>query len=99
MTIENPETQDTAEQRWQQTPRPLQFVRVRLHRGGQAEYIRDLMEDEKEELLVELGEMRGAGKAEDDEKVEEIRTHLRHLILALKDISMGIIELSGPDGY
>ena len=90
---------ETPADRWQRTPRPLDFVRVRLHRGGQAEYIRDLLEDEKEELMEELGKLRAEGKAEDDTDVEEVRNNLRHLILALKDVSMGLIELSGPDGY
>lgn len=90
---------ETAADRWQRTPRPLDFVRVRLHRGGQAEYIRDLLEDEKEELMEELGKLRAEGKAEDDTEVEEVRTNLRHLILALKDVSMGMIELAGSDGY
>ena len=90
---------DTPADRWQRTPRPLDFVRVRLHRGGQAEYIRDLLEDEKEELMEELGKLRAEGKTEDDTEVEECRNNLRHLILALKDVSMGMIELAGADGY
>lgn len=90
---------ETAADRWQRTPRPLDFVRVRLHRGGQAEYIRDLLEDEKEELMEELGRLRAEGNAEDSSEVEEVRANLRHLILALKDVSMGMIELAGADGY
>lgn len=94
-----PMTETTAADRWQRTPRPLDFVRVRLHRGGQAEYIRDLLEDEKEELLADLGSLRASGKEDTDPLVEEVRQNLRHLILALKDVSMGLIELAGPDGY
>ena len=94
-----PMTESTPETRWQRTPRPLAFVRVRLHRGGQAEYIRDLLEDEKEELLADLGKLRGEGKLDGDADIEECRNNLRHLILALKDVSMGLIELVGEDGY
>lgn len=81
---------------WQRAPRPLHFVRVRLWRGGQAEYIRDLLNDEKEELFEELSDLRKAGKGEDDAAVIECRTNLMHLINAIKDVDKGLIELVGP---
>lgn len=80
------------------SPRPLDFIRVRLYRGGQAETIRDILEDEKEALFEELGDLRGAGKGEDDPRVNEVRTTLRHIINALRDLNNGLIELVGPDG-
>ena len=79
-------------------PRPLSFIRIRLYRGGQAEFIRDLFEDEKDRLFKDLGDMRSEGKDESNPEVEECKTNLRHLIYALKDLNNGMIELAGPDG-
>ena len=93
-----PETiTDTAASRFSQTPRPLNFVRARLYRGGQAEYIRDLLEDEKESLFEDLAAARTHGKPEHDPEIEEIRTNLRHLINFLRDVNQGMVELVGPD--
>lgn len=84
-------------ERYSANPRPLLFIRVRLYRGGQAEYIRDLLRDEQAELMTELGELRGKGKPEDDPEVEEIKQNLVWLINALKDFDTGLIELAGPN--
>lgn len=81
-------------------PRPLDYIRVRYYRGGQAEYIRGLFEDEKEGLFEELGKLRGkppTPKAQQRE--EEIQQELRHLINALRDLDTGMVELVGPDGF
>ena len=88
---------DTSVERWNRTPRPLHFVRVRLYRGGQAEYIRDLLEGEKDNLFDDLTKLRTQGKHEDDPDIEECRTNLRHVINALKDVNNGLIELVGPE--
>lgn len=89
---------DTAQSRWQGAPRPLNFIRVRLYRGGQAEYIRDLLSDELNASYEELGELRGAGKVETDPEIMEVIGNIRHLNGALKDIGNGLIELAGADG-
>ena len=78
-------------------PRPLAFVRVRLYRGGQAEYVRDLLLDDKEDLFKDLFELRSAGKTEGDDEVQEVRRNLNYVINAIKDIERGMIELVGPD--
>lgn len=75
--------------------RPLDFVRVRLRRGGEAEYIQRLLTDEKEALLDDLGRLRDEGVAEDDPRIEEIRESLRHLISVLRDVDSGRVELAG----
>jgi len=82
---------------WQHAPRPLHFVRIRLWRGGQAEYIRDLLSDEKESLFEELTELRTKGKQESDPAIIECRANLMHVINALKDVDRGLIELVGPE--
>lgn len=87
-----------AQTRWANSPRPLDFIRVRLYRGGQAEYIRDLLSDEVDSLYEDLGKMRGDGKLETDPDLMEVIANIRHLNGALRDIGNGLIELAGPDG-
>lgn len=89
----------TPTETFNRAPRPLNFVRVRLYRGGMAEWLRDLVLDEQEDMLATLGELRGAGKGEDDPEVEEVRNNLRHAISILRDITSGLIEIVGVDGY
>jgi hypothetical protein len=92
-------TQEERADSFARSPRPLDFIRVRLYRGGQAEYIRDLLEDEKEALFEELGTKRSKGIDENSPEVEEIRTNLRHVINALRDLTTGMIELRGLEGF
>jgi len=87
----------TPGERFRSSPRPLLFIRIRLYRGGQAEFIRDLLRDEQANLYDDLAQKRADGKGEEDRDVIEITTNLRHLINALKDIDLGLIDLSGPD--
>lgn len=80
-------------------PRPLDFVRVRYYRSsGQAEYIRGLLNDEKEALMEELGALRVPGHNPQDPKIAEIEGNLRHLINCIRDLEMGLVELVGPSG-
>lgn len=79
-------------------PRPLNFVRVRLYRGGQAEFVLSVLEDERDALLEELGALRGDGGKLDGKRAVEIQGQLRHLINAIRDVQMGLIELVGGDG-
>lgn len=97
----------TPAERFRQTPRPLDYVRIRLHADfvtrpdgervadGQATYVRDLLNDERQELEIELADARVDGKPEDGPEVAEIRQNLYHLNRAIKDISNGMIELLG----
>ncbi len=91
--------QTEAQATFARAPRPLNFIRVRLYRGGQAEYIRDLLSDEVDALFEELAKFRGAGKNETDPELIEVTQNIRHLNGALKDIGNGLIEITGPDGY
>ena len=88
-----------AQSRWANSPRPLDFIRVRLYRGGQAETIRDILSDEVDQLYEDLGKFRGAGKPEDGPDISDTVARIRHLNGALRDINNGLIELVGPDGY
>lgn len=91
--------QTEAQARFQTAPRPLNFIRVRLYRGGQAETIRDVLNDEVDALFEELAKMRGTGTAEDDPDLLVCTSAIRHLNAALKDINNGLVELTGADGY
>ena len=93
MTIER----STPQERFAASPRPLHFVRIRLYRGGQAEFIRDSLRDLQADLLEDLGDLRTKGKSEDDEEIVEIRQQLVWLINALADLDRGLLELVGPD--
>lgn len=88
-----------AQTRWQNSPRPLDFIRVRLYRGGQAELVRSILADEVDALFEELGELRGKGTPEDSPELIECAQNIRHLNGALRDITNGMIEITGPDGY
>jgi hypothetical protein len=87
----------TPAERFNASPRPLLFIRIRLYRGGQAEFVRDLLRDEQADLMDELTEFRKAGKPEDDPEIEEVKQQLVWIINALRDIDTGLIELAGPD--
>jgi hypothetical protein len=91
--------QAEAQARFEQAPRPLNFIRVRLYRGGQAETVRDILNDEVDALFEELAELRGKATPEDDPKMIECISSIRHLNGALKDINNGLVELTGADGY
>lgn len=93
MTIDT----STPGERFKNSPRPLHFIRIRLYRGGQAEYLRDLCRDEQAELLEELGDLRAKGKTEEDPEIVEVRQNLVWLINTLRDLDTGLLELVGPD--
>lgn len=78
-------------------PRPLDYIRIRLHGGGQAVYVRDLLIEEKEALFDDLGRMRDEGKGENSLEVQEVRAQLEYLIRALRDIESGMVELVGTE--
>jgi hypothetical protein len=80
-------------------PRPLDYVRIRVHRGGQAELLLEILEDEKEGMFEELGALRGKGASENSDEVQKVQQDLRHVINLLRDLNSGIIELTGKDGF
>lgn len=77
--------------------RPLHFIRVRLYRGGMAEWVQQTLRDEQAALYDDLAEARRKGKPEDDPEVAEIRAKLVYSVNALRDIDAGLIQLVGPD--
>jgi hypothetical protein len=89
--------QAAARERFAQTPRPLRFVRLRVYRGGPAEYLKTLLEDEKAAELENLSEYRTKGLPEESPAIEECRNNLRYLIGFLRDLDSAMIDMVGPD--
>ena len=87
----------SAEERWAKTPRPFNFVRVRFEKGGQADYIRRLLEEERDDLMVDLADARIDGKDENGEPIQGLRRDIGYLNRAIMDLSNGMIELAGGD--
>ena len=79
------------------TPWSPDFIKYRVDRGGNADFVRDLLEDEIDGLYTELAALRGEGKSEADPAAQSCRTRLRHLIGALGGVLRGTIELVGPE--
>lgn len=77
--------------------RPALFVRMRLFRGGQAEWVRDLLRDEQENLYDDLAQARKAGEPETGEKIQDIREKILWSINTLRDVESSLIELVGPN--
>lgn len=77
--------------------RPLKFVRIRVYRGGQAEYLSTLMHDERKALLDDLAALRAEGKPESDAEVTETRDKIMFLVNALRDLDSALVSLAGPD--
>lgn len=86
----------TPQERWNRTPRPLQFVRPRLT-VDIARYLSYLLKDEQEVEFEELTKLREAKTAEDSDEVTTTIGNLRAIISAQKEISKALIELVGPE--
>lgn len=89
--------QEEARDRFIRAPRPLRFIRMRVNRGGPAEYLKALLEDEKAAEMENLTEYRTKGLAEDSKEIEEAKTNLRYLIGFTRDLETGMIDFAGPD--
>lgn len=77
--------------------RPLHFVRVRLYRGGMAEWVRDTLREEQQALYEDLARLRGEGKSESHPEIVDVREKLVHSVNVLRDIDSSLISLVGPD--
>lgn len=75
----------------------MEFLKVRLYRGGQADYLRELFLDEQDRLLEHLAKLRTDGLTEDDEDIIEARQQITWLVSALRDLGTILINLAGPD--
>ena len=84
----------TKQERWQKSPRPLDWVRPRLG-VDIARYLSSLLADERKVEFENLSNLRTAGKTEDDEEVAETAQNLRWIISAEKEINKALIELVG----
>ncbi len=77
--------------------RGMEFLKVRVYRGGQADTLYDILLDEQDNLMNRLGKLRESNFAEDSPEIEEVRTNLHHCINVIRDLTSNMIELAGPD--
>ena len=78
-------------------PRPLDYIRIRLHRGGEADYVRELLEGAQEFWFKRLGELRDQDLDENSDDVQYARQRLHWLVNVLRDVNSGMIELAGGE--
>ena len=76
-------------------PRPLEYIRIRLHRGGEADYVRELLEGTQAFWFKRLGELRDEGFEENSDEVQYARQRLHWLVNVMRDVTSGLIELAG----
>jgi hypothetical protein len=88
-------TADERQAAWQNRPRPLPFVRIRV-RLDTAEYLAELLEDERDHEYEQLADMRSRGLEETSPDIAGARDHLGSLIWLIKEIHKSKIELVGP---
>jgi len=86
---------DQARDNYLNTPRPFSFVRPKFHRDT-AEWLRDLLEDEKADEFELLTKYRTEGRDEADPDVQETRSNLNYCITIIKDLERGLIDMVGP---
>lgn len=84
----------TPRQRWEEMPRPLRYARPRLYPESMA-WLKDLIIDEQESLLEDLGELRTKGRREDDEEINGLRISLEHAAEIMREINRAEIEFAG----
>ena len=75
----------------------LEFIRVRVRRGGQADTLRDVLLAEQENLLEKLADCRARGLTEEDPEITQTREELFWLVNTLRDVGIALVELAGPN--
>lgn len=78
-------------------PPEIQARRFRLWRGGQANWVAEVLRDEQEALYDDLNELRRMGKTEDDPEVAEAVERLHWVVNLLRDVDAVRIALVGAN--
>ena len=71
--------------------------RMRIFRGGQAEWVLSVMQDVQHDLYRDLADLRERGVPEEDEESVKVRHQLDWSVALLRDVSSCLISLVGPD--
>ena len=71
--------------------------RMRVYRGGQAEWAVEVLRDEQAALYDDLDRLRRTGKTEDNREVVEVRQQLMWSVNVLRDLDAARISLVGPN--
>jgi len=87
--------QERSHENYLRTPRPFSFVRPKFHRDT-AEWLLDLLTEEKEIEFGLLTKYRTEGRDETDDEVQETRANLNFCITIIKDLERGLIDMVGP---
>jgi len=87
--------QERAHDNYLRTPRPFSFVRPKFHRDT-AEWLLDLLTEEKEAEFKLLAKYRTEGRLEEDPDVLDTRANLNYCITIIKDLERGLIDMVGP---
>lgn len=75
----------------------MEFLKVRVYRGGQADTLLAVFQDRQADLFEALAKLRSSGMAEDDPEISETRARLVWLTNVLRELGLASIELVGPD--
>lgn len=75
----------------------MEFLKVRVYRGGQADTLLAVFQDRQADLFEALAKLRSSGMAEDDHEISETRARLVWLTNVLRELGLASIELVGPD--
>lgn len=73
-------------------PRPLQFIRVRVYGQEGAEYLRNLLTDDIDRILEDIGTAR---KNSDAEAEDKLRREMKTALDIRRDVESGLVELVG----
>ena len=72
-------------------------MRMRVYRGGQADWAQGVLRDEQAILYEDLGELRKQGVPESDPRAVSLRQRLTWSVNVLRDLDAAMISLVGPD--
>ena len=84
----------TPKERWEATPRPFRYAKLRLYPENQA-WLKELIEVTQDEALADLARYRDEGRPESDSDVQECRDDLNQAADILRELNRAMIELAG----
>lgn len=71
--------------------------RMRIYRGGQGQWVQEVLRDVQAGLYDDLAKFREAGRDESDPEVAQVRDKLMWSVNILRDVDSCLVSLVGPD--
>lgn len=93
MTI--PRDQMTPGERWALTPRPFEFVRVRMDRD-EIDWLLEHLRDIKSDSFEDVEQLRKAGKSEDDPELQAAVRDANYSVKVIRQADRAYIDMLGP---